>query len=390
MTNSTATFLTLAAMVARATGGTAPSREGRDVDWRAFIGLCRQHRVAALILPVMADWPGLPPFVRDELRQAAQEGARFSMVLTAALIGLCRDLDAAGLRFLVLKGVPLSCLLHGDPARRLCGDIDLLVDPADMAAVAALLRDKGFQPTPGRPVLTGDPTLDSAIRDLSLWRGPVLVELHQRLTANPHRLPLTFEQLHAGRQMVPLGGTAIPTLGPEHLALYLFVHGAGHGWERLSWLADLAGLCRKPEMAARLHRQTSELGMQTAAGETFALLRDLLDCPPPPGAGVPARPSWLSLHLVRGEAGSGHGPAWLLHNLGKRWRGWRLRRGLPAFGREVAADLVNPIDHAYFRLPRGLVWLYPVLRPVGFLWRNFLHRPGNNVTGHSKSDDRSQ
>lgn len=68
MPSNTATFLTLAAMVARATGGTAPPWEGQDVDWRAFVGLCR-------------------------------------------------DLDAAGLRFLVLKGVPLSCLLHGDPAR---------------------------------------------------------------------------------------------------------------------------------------------------------------------------------------------------------------------------------------------------------------------------------
>lgn len=388
MSNSSdPTFLTVAAMVARATGGASAAPEGSGVNWAAFIGLCRRHRVAPLILPVTADWPGLPSSVRDELRQLARQGARSGMVMTAALIGLCRDLDTAGLRFLVLKGVPLSCLLHGDPTRRLCGDIDLLVDPADFATVARLLQDKGYQPVPGRPVLTGDPLLDSAIRDLSLRRGPVLVELHQRLTANPHRLPLTFDQLHAGRQLVPVGNIAAPTLGPEHLALYLFVHGASHGWERLSWLADLAALCRDPDMAAHLHRQTSELGMQAAAGETFALLRDLLDCPPPPQACVPVRPSWLSLHLVRGEAGSGHGPAWLLHNLGKRWRGWRLRHGLSAFGREVATDLINPIDHAYFRLPRGLVWLYPLLRPVGFLWRNFLHRPKNGATGHNRRHD---
>jgi hypothetical protein len=375
-------FLAMAALVVSATSGKmASAAEGKGPpqygpgDWETLFDLCCQHRTAPLAFPTARHWPGLPPDMADRMRAVLQEGARSSLAQLSALVSLCRLLDGAGIRFLILKGIPLSVLLYGDPARRSCGDIDLLVAPADFAAAARLLCEQGFAPVPGMPPVTGDPGRDGAIRDLILRRGAILVELHQRLTRTLHRLPLSFDELYTGRQGVMLGGRDMPIPGPAHLALYLFVHGASHGWERLAWLADLATLCRNEETAARLVRQLRELGMERAAGQAFALMRDLLDLSPPPDLSVPARASWLTRRLAAGHVGQGHGSAWLLHNLGKRWRCWRLRRGLAALGHELAADLANPVDQAYFNLPRRLAWLYPLLRPVGFLWRNFLHRP---------------
>ena len=41
-----------------------------------------------------------------------------------------------------------------------------------------------------------------------------------------------------------------------------------------------------------------------------------------------------------------------------------------AFGGSSGADLVNPVDWDVFYMPDQLLWLYPLLRPVGWLVRN--------------------
>lgn len=369
-------FSLLARMVAIATGGQAQPDIPEPVDWSDFIRLCRQHRVATLVLPVAKQWNGIPEQVLAEITALARANSMSALTHMAELAGLHGLFAAAGIRFLVLKGIPLSCLLYGNPARRGCGDIDLLVAPTDFAAAAQLLRGHGYTLLDGMPTLTGDPRQDYPVRDLGLRRNGILIELHQRLTGNSHRLPLSFDELYDQRATVMVADTPIPILGPAHLGLYLFVHGASHGWERLSWLADLAMLCRDAGAADRLHHQTVEQGMAKAAGQSFALLRHLLDCPLPNLPG-PAKPSWLALRLAQGHAGRRRDMAWFVYMLGMSWQIWRLRRDLGSFQRELAYDFRNPVGNASIRLPPGLAWLTPVLRPFGFVWRNFLRRDKN-------------
>lgn len=306
------------------------------------------------------------------MRAAAMAGTRKSLAQTGALITLSQTLDAAGLPYLVLKGQPLSVLLHGEPTRRRCGDIDLLVSPGDFIAAARLLAALGYRPAGDAPPLPdADGQAAPDIRDLTMVRNGIQVELHQRLTGNPHRLPLCFEALHADRQMVPVAGRDIPTLGPAHMALYLFVHGASHGWERLAWLCDLATLCRDGDQAARLVRQVHALGMVRAAGEAFALMRALFGSTPPPGLPVPASPGRLTRRLATGRGTESGGPAWLWHNLCWRWACWRLRAGPVAFLRELSHDLAPPTG----RPPPSLLGRLALLvRPFGFLWRHLRPR----------------
>ncbi|MFV3131451.1 nucleotidyltransferase family protein [Niveispirillum sp. KHB5.9] len=376
MSLPTPCFSLLARMVAIATGAQARPDIPAPVDWSDFVRLCRQHRVATLVLPVAKQWNGMPGQVLADITALARANSMAALTRMAELAGLHRLFAAAGIRFLVLKGIPLSCLLYGDPARRGSGDIDLLVAPADFAAAAELLRGHGHALLDGMPTLTGDPGRDHPVRDLGLHRNGILIELHQRLTGNNHRLPLSFDELHDQRATVMVAGSPIPIPGPPHLGLYLFVHGASHGWERLSWLADLAMLCRDAGAAEQLYRQAAGQGMAKAAEQTFALLRYLLDCPLPDLPG-PAKPSWLALRLAQGHAGRRRDKAWLVHVLGMRWQIWRLRRDPGSFQRELAYDFRNPAGNAAIRLPPGLAWLMPVLRPFGFVWRNLLHRDGD-------------
>lgn len=356
-------FLIMATMVAKATGLPGPAVMPTTVDWRGFQALCNRHHVAPLVFQAAPQWPGLPGEVLDGMRQVARNAGRAGLGRIAAQAEIARALQQAGIRFLVLKGVPLSVLLFNDPVRRSSGDIDLLVAPADFATARRVLRDLGYQLAPGMPPLGEDTAPQACPRDLIMHRGTVWVELHQRLTDNPDRFPFDFDTLHAGRQLVTVAGLAIPTLGPAHQGIYLFVHGAGHGWERLAWLTDIALLCRDREVAAGLGAQIRSLGMERAGGQAFALIRLLLGAAPPPGIQVPTHPGWLTRWLATGHAGPRRGPVWALRTLCMHWVGWRLRGGLAAFRQEVALDLfpdqpTGPLDR-----------LRPVSRLAGFLWR---------------------
>ena len=68
------------------------------------------------------------------------------------------------------------------------------------------------------------------------------VDLHWRLTPSHYTVQLDPEILWRSRTTMTLGGSEIPTLGPEALLLLLAVHGAKHAWECLGWLADIAWL----------------------------------------------------------------------------------------------------------------------------------------------------
>jgi hypothetical protein len=359
-------FVAMAAMVARATGLPGPKNLPEVADWQAFLGIGRQHRALTLAFPALAQWQGVPDDARAEIRREIMAAARAGLGQMAAQAEISRLLTGAGIRFLVLKGTPLSQLLFADPVRRSSGDIDLLVAPADFAAASHALQTVGYHPLGGMPVLTGDSAQDATVRDLIMQRGPLLLELHQRLTSNPQCLPFGFEELYAARQMVETGGVSLPTLGPAHLGIYLFVHGAGHGWQRLAWLTDIALLCRDPIAAAHLVRYIGELGMTRSAGQAFALIGELLGCPPPPGIRLLSRPARLTCHLAQGYRGPVKGPAWFFQIIFMHWVRWRLRGGFAAFRQSIAYDLAAKSPPGQTEVPGWRL----LARPLTFLWRN--------------------
>ena len=142
----------------------------------------------------------------------------------------------------------LSAQLYGDASLRGARDIDLLVDPDRMAQADVVLIEAGYR----RAVGALSPRQSAAYRRwikefqyIHVASG-ASVELHHRLCDNPHLLAWDFDTLWGERDEVRVGETVLTTLPRRRLALYLCVHGAGHAWERLRWLVDLAVLLREP------------------------------------------------------------------------------------------------------------------------------------------------
>ena len=351
--------------------------------WEAILDGARRHAVAPLLLTgLRKSDAAISSGILDELRRAAATAARRSLVQSAALASLVQRFDVAGIKLLVLKGAPLSQLLYGDTGQRSAQDIDLLVAPVDMTAAEALLAETGHR-------RVGAALPDSRRR----WFKEVeyvhpahgRVELHHRLTDLTELAPWDFATLWRERDTIMLGNTAIPALGRRHLACYLCAHGAEHAWQRLRWLTDLAVLLRAPgELDAAL-ATAQDTGLDAALLHAVLLAHDWLGLPVPAAMLTRARADRRVARLDRILAHSYSGELWhampapssfdalLRYSLWQRLYRlsikpvWRYRLHL------LRRELVSPADWAALPLPDRLAWLYPLIRPFGWLLRR---RPG--------------
>ncbi|MFV3130366.1 nucleotidyltransferase family protein [Niveispirillum sp. KHB5.9] len=359
-------FQSLCGLIGCELKGAAPPE---ITDTSALVPMARRHR----LLDILGRVPGASPDVKAALQSQVRAGLR----QVAALAAIIRAAQKRGLPVIVVKGVALSMLLHGDPCRRAAGDIDLLVPPGRFMAAAELLMELGYTLDPDGPPLSAMEGGNQHIRDLTFIGHGQRIELHRRLYELSTRLPGDFDILWSHRSDLTVGPVTIPTIGPVHLALYLLVHGHGHDWERLRWLLDLALLLRQPGLMEMLQQQARQYRVERAHGQALALIGHLFGPLPafPVAGAVPARPVRMMMVYGMGMEPSPKTTTWFIHRLGHKWRDYRLHDGLGDFLSAMSRDLGTSVgDMALFKLPPGLAWLYPFLRPVGFLWRNF--RPG--------------
>jgi hypothetical protein len=291
-------------------------------------------------------------------------------------------LTEAGIRAFSLKGAPLSIQLYGSLGAREPRDIDLLIDPACFEAAEEVLAKAGYRPSL--------PSLSARQRDAYRGRvkdveyvnaGGSVVELHDRLTDDPELLPYDFEALWRDRATVRVAEVEVPVLPRPQLDLYLCVHGAEHMWERLLWLIDIMMLLRQPGAAPNALAEAERVGLGTPVQHALLLAHDWLGLPldaatitrarSDPGVRRLAR---LLTHAYANGAWSrrplpGSSAAFARYSLWQRLYRLSLKPGWHHRLRQLHRELTAPGDWAAWRLPDSLFWLYPALRPFGWLRR---------------------
>ncbi len=378
-------FLCLAVRCALGQGDPSALRAAARAvgDWDRVLQGARKHRVAALLadgLRHCGDHHGVPADVAAEMRLAAAAASRRCLLQLGEILRLIRLFAKADIRVIVLKGVVLSWQLYGDPGKRGPGDIDLLVDPSDFWRAHDELIQAGY--------LADGPPIPSAtqghflrvVRDVTYRNGPHTVELHQRLTANPGLIPDDFSTMWAARGEVVLGGTRVATLPSAMLARYLCAHGAQHCWDRLCWIADMAAIAKGGEGGPGSFLRPDERALVPAMELVMTLCRQWLGCSGNGWAAKPAPWFWRPSRFVacffskdRWLVSPGRGDrGWWGAELRRRSYRYSFKAGWRHGWGELHADLVYPVDWDVFRLPARLSWLYPALRPVGWLLRNMI------------------
>ncbi len=270
--------------------------------WDRFAHLARGNEMAGLVaarLDRVAP-AAMPERVAALLRADLQSGAVLQLAQTAAAARLTHGLAAAGVRSIVLKGMALSHMLYpADPHWRRSGDIDILIDQADLPVADRLLAEQGYHrswPEAGMPPRGQDMFLHLA--NVFDYVSPVsgqLVELHHRITLNPAWMPGGFAELHAASIEIETARGPIRGLDGPCLVSYLCWHAFAHFGFRLKWFCDIVRALRR-----------------TGAGSCAALC--------PPGQGFAPGPLALAdalvgaiLPAIDGSGASAAPAAWERH-----------------------------------------------------------------------------
>jgi Uncharacterised nucleotidyltransferase len=356
-------------------------------DWAAIVAGARRHLLAPFVLAGLKECgsPSVPDEVIAELREQAAASARRSLAQIAEIGRLAAAFAAAGIRVLAFKGVALSVQLYGDAALRGGRDIDLLVDPDRLAEADAILVAAGYRRALGAMSPRQLATYRDWIKEAQYVQAVTgaSVELHHRPTDNPEALPWDFATLWNERETVRVGDAAVATFSRRRLPLYLCVHGAGHGWERLRWLVDMAELMREPGSVDAAIAAADAAGIGPAMLHAVTLAHDWLDLAVDERHLARARASAEVRRLDRILRHLYEGSAW--HEMPRRgsWRGmlryslWvrlyrlSLKSGWRYRASQAMREWFTPADWHTLRLPDALAWVYPFVRPVGWLKRRW-------------------
>lgn len=232
----------LAQMIAPRLAGAEPvsAEANNDADWGALVRLAERHRVVpALAAAVAGRQYAAPEPVAAYLAAMARQAAFDELALAATVREIVNAFARNGTDLMLLKGVPLSLMIHGRLGMRTSRDIDLLIKPQNVPAALDILKAMGFYIRNGEATL---PMLMRRHKDVEMLHDGrrQIGELHWRLFDNPCLLPLPNDMVPA-RVTLPSG--ELCAVLPERInMLYLANHGAQHGWSRLKWLIDFAAL----------------------------------------------------------------------------------------------------------------------------------------------------
>lgn len=321
MTVSTSTTA-LDRLIGSALRGEAPPWPA-DGDAKLESGIVersRYHGVSALLNERMAEMPGWPATLREELMAEAVTSylweEQHRRIVREALDALAR----AGIPAVVMKGTALAYTIYGDPAWRTRADSDIIVAEKDGERAAEALLHAGFQRSGALDMALASHQAEY-VKELGGNRHAI--DLHRRL-ANSEVVAraLSFDELaNAARPNPAIGAHGLMAGAAHALAIaclhravhmtspYYFDGTAYHDGDRLIWLYDihlLAGSLSESEWD-----EVVELAQQKGLGATFrggldaASKRFETQVPARVRAALDRRDEPLARYLAKGPIGQG-------------------------------------------------------------------------------------
>lgn len=216
-----------------------------QLDWDYQLQLADRHGMQPLLhWHLNAVCPeAIPETQRQHLRSAFQRVSALNIVLTHELQKLLALFTANNVQAVPYKGPALALQLYGNVALRQFSDLDILVHPRDVLRARDLLLTEGYSPLP--PLTDGQQAVllrTQCNLPFTRDRKRMIVELHWTVSAPNFARPFETDDFWGRLVDGRLETTNIKLPATEDLLLALCIHGSKHLWERLAWIADIAGL----------------------------------------------------------------------------------------------------------------------------------------------------
>ncbi len=322
----------------------------------ALSRLARQHRVVGLWVAA-----GLAP----TWKQHAYGQALYAARCTAEAERLCAHLAPVIPAIGLVKGPALAVQAWSQSGLRQYDDLDFRCGKEDVGKLSAVLLSLGYNPE------TAD-----ANRQSHLWHfgwgiafvkdDGLRVEVNHRLF--PPHYPAPVELEDKGGDIwtsLPLDQRSVRAFTPAAHLLLCSMHAIWHGWERLGWVVDMAGLMtRYPRVLEQARQLAGTTGFPRRALEAACHVANGL-FGPLPGAAEPD---------AAGEGDLGDAVALLAPMTDRRAAARRLQRQLCSrtewFGSTLRRALTpGDPDFQRWSLPAARRYRYWLLRPMRLLAR---------------------
>ncbi len=262
-----------------------------EINWDKFLSLAKTHRLIPILYPYRASLAGqgMPEQLGERMRPQFIGNMNKAMALLAELIRVAEGMAQRGITVFPLKGSLLALQLYGDVARRHAGDLDILVESAQVEKAWQILYDLGYQGAdsacrldPGQlgqfMVLRNQETFRRA-------RPSIRLELHWRLVGDRHAVRHNDTSWFGEKlSYLKVGNLPLPYMKPDRLLLFLCLHGSIHFWARLFWLYDVAKFFQQNRDLDwhEIIEEAKELGCLRSLLLGTALAHVLLGCASPP------------------------------------------------------------------------------------------------------------
>jgi hypothetical protein len=233
-------------------GGDAVARmraSAQDIDWDGLFEQAQHHGLIPLVYRNLSRWcpDSLPPHLHSRLLQTYFANAGHNLQLTGELLRILNLLSEAGIEAVPFKGPVLADQLFGNVSFRQFGDLDILVQQKDVRRARKLLISDGYEPEyPLEGRLKEEYIRSEHAFQLQKKDCGFVIELHWRFGSRNQVFPMDPAVVWTRLEPYSFQGREIRVLSWEDLLLYLCVHGAKHGWDRLEWITCVSELLRAP------------------------------------------------------------------------------------------------------------------------------------------------
>ena len=249
-----------------------------STEWQAILDQASAHGLVFRL----EGFPGLPPSLRERVRQECLGITARNLALTGELRTLLRTFRDQRIPCLPLRGLALAERLYGDIPPRPMGDIDLLVRKEDLSRVQALFQELGFSEMDRRPGFAS--TFSYTLKFFVERSLMVIVEPHWTIAYPPFTDRLDMEAVWNRCVPARVVGEQTLSLGREDLLVHLCLHLTHRDDAPFLWLYELDRYVRRESDAMRWDVVLSvshEVGVERLVGRALNAVVTKFEAPVP-------------------------------------------------------------------------------------------------------------
>jgi len=247
-----------------------------DLNWPLIFQLAEYHRTNPLLAHNLKHHARnlLTDNIQSELQKHHRDSTQHNLLLAMEVIHVVDLFTKERISVVPFKGPVSAILVYGNMAMRACGDIDLLVKPADHYRAEHLLVSEGYSIE-----VRYEDALQSSLRHDS---RRISIDLHWGIP--PESLRLDSERLWSQLKPVDLLGRSVLTFSPCATLLVAAINAVkAHNRPSLHHLSDISALTvhYKDKDWLKAFQLSREIGCQRALVSAILFSHQMLETPLP-------------------------------------------------------------------------------------------------------------